>query len=89
MKREMNREEKITETYLKSLGFKNVVFEPDGNIPPDFSIDGGIAVEARRLNQHFFAKDEAQGLEESRIPLFKLLESTLSEFDSGYEGFSY
>jgi hypothetical protein len=40
MKREMNREEKITEAYLKSLGFKDVIFEPDGNIPPDFSIDG-------------------------------------------------
>jgi hypothetical protein len=33
----MNREEKITENYLKSLGPKDVVFEPDGNIPPDFS----------------------------------------------------
>jgi hypothetical protein len=69
----MNREEKIAEAYLKSLGFKNVVFEPDGNIPPDFSMDGRIAVEVRRLNQHFFTKDEVRGLEEGRLPLFKLL----------------
>ena len=85
----MNREEKTAEVYLKSLGFKNVVFEPDGNIPPDFSIDGRIAVEVRRLNQNFFTKDEAQGLEEARIPLFRLLQSSLSEFDSHYKGDSY
>ena len=89
MKREMNREEEITEAYLKSLGFKDVVFEPDGNITPDFSIDGRIAVEVRRLNQHFFTKDEVRGLEETKIPLFKLLESSLSEFDSQYKGCSY
>jgi len=40
----MNREEKIAKVYLTSLGFKNVVFEPDGNFPPDFSVDGRIAV---------------------------------------------
>ena len=85
----MNREEKITEAYLKSLGFKNVVFEPDGNIPPDFLIDDRIAVEVRRLNQHFFTKDEAQGLEEGRLPLFKLMQSSLSEFDLQYNGDSY
>lgn len=85
----MNREENITEAYLKSLGFKNVVFEPDGNIPPDFSIDGRIAVEVRRLNQHFFTKDEVRGLEECRLPLFKLLQSSLSEFNSQYKGDSY
>ena len=85
----MKREEKITEAYLKSLGFKNVVFEPDGNIPPDFSIDGRIAVEVRRLNQHFFTKDEARGLEEGRSPLFKLLQSSLSEFNSQYKGDTY
>jgi hypothetical protein len=89
MKREMNREENITEAYLKSLDFKDVVFQPDGNIPPDFSIDGRIAVEVRRLNQHFFTKDEVRGLEETRIPLFTLLESSLSEFDSQYKGCSY
>jgi len=85
----MNREEKIAEAYLKSLGFKNVVFEPDGNIPPDFSMDGRIAVEVRRLNQHFFTKDEVRGLEEGRLPLFKLLQLSLNEFNSQYKGDTY
>ncbi len=53
----MNREEKITENYLKSLDYRDVVFEPDGNISPDFSIDDRIAAEVRRLNQHFFTED--------------------------------
>jgi len=85
----MNREEQIAETYLKSLGFRDVIFEPDGNIPPDFSLDGTTGVEVRRLNQHFFTKDEVRGLEETRIPLFGLLESSLGELDSLYKGRSY
>jgi hypothetical protein len=85
----LNREEKITEDYLIASGFKNIVFEPDGNIPPDFSIEGKIAVEVRRLNQNFFAEDEVSGLEEDRIPLFKLLEESLKKFNSQYIGNSY
>ncbi|MBA7605274.1 hypothetical protein ES703_12404 [subsurface metagenome] len=86
---DMNREEKITEKYLKSLGYKDVVFEPDGNIPPNFLIEDRIAVEVRRLNQHFFTEDELRALEEGRIPLFKLLKSSFSEFDAQYKGSSY
>lgn len=88
-KREMKREEKITEDYLISSGFKDIIFEPDGNIPPDFSIEGKIAVEVRRLNQNFFAENKANGLEEDRIPLFKLLEVSLKKFDSQYIETSY
>ena len=51
---EMNEEEKIAANYLHSLGFGDVKFEPDGNIPPDFSIGKSVGVEVRRLNQHFF-----------------------------------
>jgi hypothetical protein len=85
----LNREEKITKDYLIDRGFKDIVFEPDDNIPPDFSIEGKIAVEVRRLNQHFFAGDEVSGLEEVRIPLFKLLEESLKKFNSQYIGNSY
>ena len=34
----MKEEEQIAENYLKGLGIGNVIFEPDGNIPPDFSV---------------------------------------------------
>jgi hypothetical protein len=52
----MNSKEKIAQNYLVSLGFKDIVFEPDGNIPPDFAVEGKIAVEVRRLNQNYFAR---------------------------------
>jgi len=59
MKREMKREEKITEAYLKALGFEDIVFEPEGKSKlPDFRIDGNIAVEVRRLNQNYFKKNK-------------------------------
>lgn len=85
----MKREERIAEIYLKSLYMGEVVHEPDGNIPPDFLLDGRIAIEVRRLNQQSFRNGEVQGLEEVRVPLFALLPSALSEFDSLYEGCSY
>lgn len=85
----MKREERVAETYLKSLGIGEVVFEPNGNIPPDFLLNGTIAIEVRRLNQHSFRNGEVRGLEEASMPLFGLLPSALSEFDSSYEGRSY
>lgn len=90
MKIEMNREENIANVYLKSLGFKDVVFEPEGKKKfPDFRIDGNIGVEVRRLNQNYFTKNEVRGLEEVRIPLFELVESVLNKFDLYYKGCSY
>jgi len=38
--------------YLEHLGCKDIVYEPDGNVPPDFVVDGRIGVEVRRLNQN-------------------------------------
>ena len=43
----------------------------------------------RRLNQHFFTEDQVKGLEGARIPLFNLLQTSLSEFDTQYKGNSY
>jgi hypothetical protein len=54
----MNDSEKAVYEYLTSLGFRTVVYEPDGKVSPDFLIDGRIAVEARRLNQN---EDTASG----------------------------
>ncbi|MBI5968661.1 MAG: hypothetical protein HY882_12510 [Deltaproteobacteria bacterium] len=88
-RRRIKREELIAESYLNSLGIGDVVFEPDGNIPPDFLLKETTAIEVRRLNQHFFAKGEGRGLEEARIPLFGILQSTLAEFDPLYRGNSY
>lgn len=69
----MDASEELAETYLKALGFDDVRYEPDGNVPPDFLIDGRIAVEVRRLNQNFDDGSGARpkGLEETAIPLWR------------------
>jgi len=67
----MDDSEKLVEVYLKHLGFADVRYEPDGNVPPDFLADGRIAVEVRRLNQsHDDGNGKGpRGLEEDAIPL--------------------
>ena len=61
----MDRTESQVLAFLRSRGFNDVVYEPDGNVPPDFACRD-IAVEARRLNQHDKSGD---GLEVSAAPL--------------------
>ena len=45
----MDAAEAHVEKYLRHLGFTDIVHEPDGNIPPDFVLNGRIAVEVTRL----------------------------------------
>jgi len=65
----MDPSEKLAYNYLTRQGFKTIVYEPDGNIPPDFLVDGRVAVEVRRLNQHKKTGRGNRGLEEVAIPL--------------------
>lgn len=77
----MDRSEKMAETYLQTLSLGEVVFEPDGNVPPDFCVGGSIAVEVRRLNQNHLSKSgKAHGLEELDIPLSQKFRKYLKEF---------
>jgi len=48
----MDSSERIVYQYLSYQGFSDVAYEPDGNVPPDFLLNGRIAVEVRRLNQN-------------------------------------
>ncbi len=65
----MDRSEKIVFEYFSNQDFCDVVYEPDGNIPPDFLINGRIAVEVRRLNQNEETPNGHRGLENVAIPL--------------------
>jgi hypothetical protein len=65
----MDESEKIASSYLANLGFESIVFEPDGNVPPDFLADARIAVEVRRLNQNELTQSGFRSLEEVAIPL--------------------
>src|SRR5258708_3953937 len=46
----MDTAEKHILNHLQYRGYCDIIHEPDGKIPPDFSVEGRIAVEVRRLN---------------------------------------
>jgi len=85
----MKPEESFAEQYLMGLGLGQVIFEPDGNTPPDFSIGISIGVEVRRLNQQYFSSSKPEGLEQLSFPLWNLIEKEISKFDSKYNGNTY
>ena len=70
----MDTSEKLVYEYLNHHGYKDIVYEPDGNIPPDFLVNGRIAIEVRRLNQNYCEGNNTHGLEEAAIPLWKKIE---------------
>jgi hypothetical protein len=56
-------------------------FEPDGSVPPDFLVQKTIAIEVRRLNQHWTSPggDEIP-LEAVEVPVAKKLTELLDSF---------
>lgn len=77
----MDREEKFVLEFLQAEEHEDIVYEPDGNVPPDFSIGGRkYGVEVRRLNQQYQSKDgSVKGLEEDDIPLLMSIRKTLED----------
>lgn len=84
----MDTSEQVAHEYLLSR-FTSVVYEPDGNIPPDFLADSRIAVEVRRLNQNKRTVSTHQGLEEVRIPLWRNLRTLLQSLGPPTSGKSW
>lgn len=74
----MKREEVIAFKYLKSHGYKQVVYEPDGNVPPDFLVNNEIAIEVRRLNKHV----NGEPLEELKFKLIPRINGLLEEYNN-------
>lgn len=85
----MDSTEKHVNEHLAHRGFSNIAYEPDGNVPPDFLIDGKIAVEVRRLNQNHFSGVEAKGLEEVAIPLWNKIRQLLVSLGAPTRGESW
>lgn len=50
----MKKDEIKAKIFLESIGFPvdDIIYEPDGNIPPDFLVKPSLAIEVRRLNKH-------------------------------------
>lgn len=88
--KKMNEEEQLAEKYLRNLNIGNVIFEPDGNNPPDFSVGKNIGVEVRRLNQNYKnSNGSTKGLEELAIPLQQRFERLLLEMGPSMNGESW
>jgi hypothetical protein len=62
----MDASETLAFEFLHSRGVTEIVYEPHGNVPPDFVCAGKTAVEVRRLNQH---DGYGRGLEQVSLPL--------------------
>jgi hypothetical protein len=85
----MNPSENTVYQYLMGRGFKHVVYEPDGKVPPDFLVDGHIAIEVRRLNEGEDCGMGHRGLEEVSEPLHKLVTRTLTAIGPSPNGVSW
>jgi hypothetical protein len=77
----LKADEIIAEKYLHTIIRNSIVYEPDGNVAPDFLIDGNIAVEVRRLTQNYFGEAKVESTEVVQIPFLDLIRNTLNEFD--------
>ena len=71
----MDAAEAHVEKYLRHLGFSDIVYEPDGNVPPDFVVNGRIAVEVMRLLHR--SSGQLRPLEETAIPLMQRFQKVL------------
>jgi len=85
----MNKDELIVLKYLQLTHGTNIIFEPNGNKSPDFLLNSNIAIEVRRLNQHFFSKCKLEGLETLSYQLNGAINDVLVSFDTMFSGKSY
>lgn len=86
----MKREENIAESYLRSIGLSEIIYEPDGNVPPDFSAEERIAIEVRRLNQNeITASGGTHGLENLRFALHRCIAEILRSLGPPKNGKSW
>jgi len=75
--------------YLTSQGFASVIYEPDGNVPPDFLVDGRIAVEVRRLNQHEDTGNGPRGLEHVQARVVAVLRGVCASIGPAASGVTW
>ncbi len=85
----MDASEKSVNAYLAHQRYASVVYEPDGNVPPDFLIDGRIAVEVRRLNQNEDTSNGSRGLEEVTKPLHAAVSKVVTSLGPPTAGVSW
>ena len=77
----MNEEEKLAENYLKSISHHSLIFEPEGNVPPDFLLNENIAIEVTRLNDHYEYQGALRRYDDDRMRILSYLENSLKAYD--------
>lgn len=82
----MDSAEEVVNRLLSNMGFGSIAFEPDGNIPPDFVINGRIAAEVRRLTQIHDDGGGPRGLSEVSISLTQRVEKLLNSIERSGQG---
>lgn len=85
----MDQTEEIAERYLKHLGLSEIVYEPDGNVPPDFVVARRIAIEVRRLNQHVSLGGRPEGLEVTQFQMLGRVRAILESLGPPNKGSSW
>ena len=85
----MDETETRARKILDHLGLTGVLFEPDGNIPPDFSAGDEIAIEVRRLNQNYVDSHGYAGLETVSIPIWNRLETLFATYGPSKSDYSW
>jgi hypothetical protein len=80
----MKIEEQLAENYLKRLNLKDVIFRPDGNMPPDFSLGNKIAVEVLHLKQNTAADSENHKFVKKESGLLAV-DEFIMKFNTGIE----
>jgi len=80
----VNPTEARAREHLIARGLRDVVHEPDGNIPPDFLVEGRIAVEVRQLNLR--VKNGTKGVDETGWPFRQRIEGVLAEYGDSAGG---
>ena len=78
----MKKEEEQVRKYLESEGFTDIVYEPDGNIPPDFLVDNTIAIEVRRLNQYVDIGGSLEPIEKADYTVWTVIKSIAENIQS-------
>lgn len=84
----MNIDEKLVLLHLNTHGYNEIIHEPDGNIPPDFLVNGEIAIEVRRLNKYIRVQGGKTNIEDLSARLYKTIEKILGKFKDKESQFS-
>ncbi len=79
----MDGTEALARRHLQHRRLGEIVYEPDGNVPPDFVVDRRIAVEVRRLDQ--LEPGGGRGVDETGRPFADRVKSILASYGDGSE----